>query len=154
MKSSWSSLLRRTFVSLVSTQLPAKASKALFKKAMLKHREHKRKPSGYTTFRKHHSWNLLRSRSAGTPTTICQMSNTEHLLMRWLSWATLPDSKKARLRLLLETTCPRLRQISGAHLLLLAKRQTLTMFNLVTLISRQFLVKVLLGASTSLIYPL
>ena len=121
---------------------------------MLKHREHRRKPLEYTSFRKLLSWNLLRSPSAGTPSTTCQMSNSDHLLMRWLPLAMLPDSKRARLRRLLETICPRLRQISNAHLLLLAKRQTLKTFNLETLILRQFLVKVLLGASTSLISPL
>ena len=153
MKSSWSSQLLRTFVSKVSTRLPVKNCCPLSSKPLLRHRELVKRTSESTKFLKQHSMIILRNQSAEIPLTICQMKSTEQLPKSRLALVLQPDSKKARQRQQLAMLWTGLRMISDAHRLWLEGRRTKKMLPLVTLISRQFLVKVLLGASISHIYP-
>ena len=153
MKSSWSSLLLRIFVSKVSTRLPAKICCPLSSKLMLRHRKPVKRTSESTMFLKHHSVIMLRSRSAEIPLTICRMNSTEQLAKSRRALVPQPDSKKARQRQQLAMLWTRLRLISDAHQLWLERRRDVKMLLLVTLILRQFLVRVHLGASISHIYP-
>ena len=153
MKSSLSSQLLRTFVSKVSTRLPAKNCCPLSSKLMLRHRKLAKRTSESTMFLKHPSVIMLRSRSAEIPLTICQTMSTEQLAKNRPALVLQPDSKKARQRQQLAMLSTGLRLISDAHRLWLERRRDVKMLLLVTLILRLFLVRVHLGASISHIYP-
>ena len=151
-KSSLSSQLLRTFVSKVSTRLPAKICCPLSSKLMLRHRKLVKRTSESTMFQKNHSVIMPRNRSAEIPLTICQMNSTEQLAKSRPALVLRPDSKKARQRQQLAMLWTRLRLISDAHQLWLERRRDVMMLLLVTLILKQFLVRVHLGASIWHIY--